>query len=184
MQRTSVIRFGLAALAATAASGAVEARSPVNKWYCEVLNNKFDPKAAIAKFPLEKLPPAVEEVDVKDEGEDGKRTNVTVAAEGKIYKVQYGYSYKNNDVSDPYGLDLRIYVGYPESETAKLEMDKWLKEWGTPEKSTMGQAVYAGPPIYEDGDKVFSFERWKGSAVYIANWWSKGDIRYAAELCK
>lgn len=160
------------------------AKAPVNEWFCKVLKAPFDPVVAIATFPLEQLPAAIEtrEEETDDDGE--KRTSVNVKAEGEIYTVEYTYAFKNADVSDPYGFDLSIDAGYSASEDFLVQTEKWLAEFGKPERSSLGRAVYAGPPIYKGGDPVFRFERWSAIGNYSANWWGRGDLRYAAELCK
>jgi hypothetical protein len=161
------------------------ARSPVNNWFCKSLRPPFDAAAVIAAFPLQKLPPAIEtRVEKEKDGEDYKVVDVEIGSESDEYEVRYSYSFKTNDVGDPYGFTLRFFVQYPLSEKIKPEMDKWLAELGKPERSSLGRAVYAGPEIYEGGEPAFSFERWGSSAMYSANWWSKGDMKYAADLCK
>lgn len=168
-----------------ASSAPAIARAPVNEWFCNVLQRSFDPVAAIATFPLEKLPPALEAREVKvDEEENRTRTSVRVESEGEHFTVKYSYAFRSDNVSDPYGFDLTVDANYPRPDDYTAQTAKWLAEFGKEERSSTGRSVYAGPEIYEGGDPVFSFARSPVTGEYSAHWWNRGDIRYAAELCK
>ena len=161
------------------------ARAPVNEWFCNVLQRSFDPVAAIATFPLEKLPPAVETRKVKaDEEENRTRTSVKVTSEGEHFTVEYSYAFRSDNVSDPYGFDLTVDANFPQPDGYAEQTAKWLAEFGKEERSSNGRSIYAGPEIYKGGDPVFSFARSPVTGSYAANWWSRSDIRYAAEFCK
>lgn len=173
----------LAALAAAVPAPAL-AKAPINQWLCKVLKTPFDPAAAIAAFPLEALPAAVEKREERTSDDGDKTTSVELAAEGEGWTVEYGYQYASDDVSDPYGFDLRVSAVYPGSQAFEKETVKLLREFGKPRQSVLGEAVFAGPAMFEGGDKVFSFGRWSRVGVYTASWWKRGDVRFAAELCK
>ena len=185
MARGKTGLFMFMVLAPLAIAPPAAARAPINVWLCKVLKPPFDPVAAIASFPLEKLPPATEtREEEKDEEKDRTLVSVTVGSEGEHFTVEFGYRFRSDNVSDPYGFHLDIDANYPQPANYKDEGEKWLAEFGKPERSSMGRAVYAGPEIYEGGDPVFRFERSPLTGSYGAGWWSRGDMRYAAELCK
>lgn len=176
--------FAVALPLAIALSTGAEARSPVNEWFCKVLKAPFNPKAAIAAFPLEKLPPAIETREERTDDGGKKRTRVEWEAEGEKFKVSHDYAFANDDVTDPYGFSLTVSVAdFALADSIKPEMDKWLAEFGTPERSPIGgRAVYGGPKS-EWRNEPFDFQRWGASAVYQANWFNRDDIKYAAEVC-
>ena len=185
MGKGNVGLLALMVLAPMAFAPPAVAKAPINAWLCKVLKPPFDPVAAIAAFPLEKLPPAIETREEKeDEEKDRKRVSVMVGSEGEHFTVEFSYQFRSDNVSDPYGFHFNIDANYPEPENYKEDGEKWLAEFGKPERSSMGRAVYAGPDIYEGGDPVFRFERSPLTGSYGASWWSRGDMRYAAELCK
>ena len=165
-------------------SAAAEARSPVNEWFCKVLKAPFDPKVAIASFPLEKMPEPMESREERADDKGKKTTWVEWESEGETFKVSHKYAFSNDDVTDPYGFSLTVSVAdYSLSDSMKLEMDKWLAEFGPLERSQMGgRAVYGGPKS-EWRDEPFDIQRWGSSAVYQANWFNREDIKYAAEVC-
>lgn len=160
------------------------AKSSVNSWLCKIMKPPFEPVAAIASFPLEKLPPATESREEKPS--DSKRytyNSYEMKSEGENYTVDFRYQFRSDDVSNPYGYRLTISPSFSKLDEFNLQSDKWLSEFGKPERSPGGRAVYAGPEIYEGGDPVFTFVR-AAFGQYGAAWWSRGDTRYAAELCK
>ena len=174
----------LLALALLGAASPAAARAPVNQWLCEVLKLPFDAPAAIAAFPLEKLPAPEETRKDKPRDDGTTRTSVTLRAEGERYAVEYRYLFNSDDVSDPYGYSLQIEpvdIGDP---TFVAESTKWLREMGKPINTAIGDAVFAGPPMYEGGAQVFRIEQWSVTGDYTAAWQDRRDLRYAVELCK
>lgn len=164
------------------APGAAAARAPVNEWFCKVLKSPFDPVAAIKAFPLEKLPDPVESERSRGEGED-KVIYREWTASGENFEVEYSYGYRESNVSQPFGFGLRVKrESYDDAAPATAL--KWLREFGKPVESIMGQKVSAGPPIYKGGDQVFYFQTWDGTGTYSANWFNAKDIQHAAELCR
>jgi hypothetical protein len=158
----------------------VSARSPVNKWLCSVLKSPFDARAALKAFPLEKLPDAVESRKVDGEGDDG-HTHVELLAEGDTYKVGYRYSYKNSDVTDPYGFELYVATADYIPNFQKT-IEGWLEEWGKPEQFIIGRRVTVGAPLFEGGEPAFYIATWS-SGRYEADWFNAKHIKRAEQLC-
>jgi hypothetical protein len=151
---------------------------PISRWYCSVLRRGFDPRAAIASFPLEKLPAPVE----KRETDDGT-TSVDLRADGEDFSVVYSYQFNLDDVNDPYGFTLSIEPQRLGLEAFEASM-AWLRGFGAPTKSLTGYAVTAGPKVAGLGGAApFSFTVFDHIGVRHAEWFSPADIKYAAELC-
>lgn len=167
-------------------TAAAKPRAPISKWFCASLTGaNFDPAAAIAAFPLEKMPAAEEKRESKTDGDGDITHYVELVAEGELFEVSYRYAFKNDEVTEPYGFSLKVYASsYPESDAFRDAMEGWVKEFGKPQKSIIGEAVYAGPEMYAGGPRIFHIGHWGDSAVMEAAWWSRPDYKYAQELCK
>ncbi len=148
----------------------------LGKWYCSVLGEDFDPQAAIAAFPLEKLKRAKETREKDDD-----TTHVELISKGDEYEVTYAYSFNEDDVNDLYGFRLSVDEG-PDMEFDDREMMLWLTEFGAPEKDFMGYAVGAGPKSFAGADHPFAFEVWT-TGRYSVSWFEERDIRHSAKVC-
>lgn len=183
MMRYGIYRawgIGMAILAAgTTVQADAKPRSPLGKWFCTVLKPGFDMNEAIKSFPLEKLG---EPEETRKNG-DGY-VSVDLIASGEEYQAVYSYQFKPDNVSKTYGFSLdvrKIEGGF--GATAAEEGKKWLREFGKPQSSITGWRVFAGPPIFEGGDKVFHFDSSSMSSEVGASWFGPKDVKFAEELC-
>lgn len=165
---------GLAMIAAPVASA--QPTTALGKWYCSVLTEDFDPQAAMAAFPLEKLKAAKQVRETDDD-----TVHVKLVALGNDYEVTYAYSYRTDDVDDRYGFRLSVDEG-PDSDFDEREQMLWLMEFGAPDKNFSGYRVGGGGKMFSGTDYRFEFEMWD-SGRYNASWFDARDVRHAAGLC-
>ena len=163
-------------------SAPANAASPINRWFCDVAKPPFDVKAAMASFPLEKLPEATTSSKTKGEGDD-KNTWVSIESDGEDYEVEYRYAYKNSDVTAPYGFSLAVSSARYDPEFAD-NSTKWLKEFGTPVKDMLGWRVSTGKPMYAGSELPVYFSAWETTGNYSVNWFYSRDLKDVSELCK
>jgi hypothetical protein len=156
------------------------ARTPVNTWFCKVLKAPFDPKAAIAAFPLEKLPDPVE-TRKEDPSGDNKSVVVSLTSEGDKYKVEFRYQFKESNVTDPYGFSLSV-ADTSFSQEFLHDSQKWLAEFGKPTQGIFGMQVAKGEPM-APGMPGFYFVAWTSVGNYSANWFYPSYLKSAAEAC-
>ncbi len=168
----------LAALDPTKGRAVDRKTDKVSLWYCSVLNDSFDPVAAMAAFPLEKLGAPVESRDKDDD-----YVRVELEAEGDDFSVTYGYSYSTDDVDERYGFMLAITPASFSVESEEEAM-AWLRGFGVPKKNLIGYAVGAGQGAFDPDDPPFKFSVWMSSGRRLAEWFEPRDIRRAQTLCQ
>ncbi len=147
----------------------------LGKWYCSVLVDDFDPTAAIAAFPLEKLGKAKQTREVDED----HTAHVRLVAQGDDFEVTYAYLYNEDDVDHHYGYRLSIDTGAGGKLDDRDAM-LWLMEFGAPEKDFSGYVVGGGSK--SNDSYRFEFGIWD-SGRYYASWSGDRDIRKAAALC-
>jgi hypothetical protein len=172
---TGALAAGIGCLLLLLPTAHAQPTTALGKWYCSVLVSDFDPEAAIAAFPLEKLGRAKQSRETDD-----NTVHVKLVALGDEYEVTYAYSYSVEDVDDRYGFRLSVDEG-PDGEFDDTEQMLWLMEFGAPDKNFSGYRVGGGPKL-PSGDQRFEFEMWS-SGRYNASWFSERDIRHAAAVC-
>lgn len=157
----------------------------VAKWYCAYLKKGFDPKAAIANFPLEKLSNPEESTSSPKATDNDPSVVHSVESTGDDYTVTYSYQYKLSNVNDVYGMSLMVQEIAPidpifDTEAKRI---KWLSQFGKVEEDMLGRHVGVGPAIVIGN--AFQFAEWSGGSPIIrAEWFSPLDIRYAEKVCK
>lgn len=152
-------------------------KDPLSVWFCSVLKKDFNFSKAAEKFPLE---PLVVEAEHR-ETDDG-RVTVSRLAEGDDYKVEYQYTYREEDVDAPYGFRLSVqHSGIPNSSSYDEGM-KWLRGFGTPKKDVLGSFAVT---VSQDGQgfpEPFAFSFWS-VGIRSAEWFNESDIDLATKLC-
>jgi hypothetical protein len=154
-------------------------KSELGKWFCANLKSPFDPSAAFKTFPLDASLPAPTETRETDK--DGETTWVELTAEGDDFTLMYRYAIDEED-KHQYGFGLSARHSRMRADSEAFG-EAWLREFGEPKKTMMGQSVGAGPVMAYSNDEPFTFETWTMTGIMIANWFDPRDVRYAKELC-
>lgn len=149
----------------------------ISSWYCSVLKQPFDARAAMKSFPFEVLPVPTEVRKASD-----TRVNVSITAEGDEWVVEYDYAFPSDAVDDVYGISLSVSPADRLKDFEQIAM-KWLRSFGEPEKEEVVNIFYVGAgPERAIGGRPFRFEVWSDYKL-SASWFYPRHIKYAAELC-
>ncbi|WP_353227495.1 hypothetical protein [Novosphingobium sp.] len=150
-------------------------------WMCKNLNAKFNPVATIQQFPLEKMPEPIVKRKVSE-----KMTSFDLSAKGDRYSVEYHYQYSNENVSEHYGFNLKVYDQGADSSIDREKVAKrWLRRFGKVQPGVIGYSVGSSKKMLYGGESVANFGAWtSGWPTYLADWFNAKDINDFHDLCK
>lgn len=158
------------------ASSAVEAApsSQVNRWFCSALKEPFDREAAVAAFPLEKVPKVETSYDMPP----------ATYAQTPTFMVAVRDSFQEPGVTTlSFGVITSGGRGPLPTPERKAQVAaqtlKWIREWGEtrPSKRRSG---FEGIEI-EAGTEYFSILRTPGGSMIAS--WTAGGLALSRRLC-
>lgn len=173
------LTLSVCALALTFSQSADAApQSPINLWFCNSLQEPFNPEAAIKAFPLEKVAAVETSYDLPPKIY-GETASFIVVTEGQFIN---GRSVTTLSVGV---VTYRMAPPAPPRERQDeiaAQAAQWIREWGLPQPSK-ARPGFQGIEIEDpSGEEYFSILKSpRGSMIAT---WSSGGLPLARALCQ
>jgi hypothetical protein len=153
-------------------------------WFCSSLDGPFDFTKLVKTFPFERLGDVTTMRKPVGSSKEDESTSVVQSAKGETFTVTYGYQYKNDNATSPYGFAIGVQSATRDFDKDPDEFPKaWLESVGKTEFQGVGPVVGMGEKAPLIGYAAY-FSYWRGTGMMNMSWMYASDVSKFSAFCQ